>query len=325
VDDRCCAAAALGVLGSGQAARGAFARAIPLLEESLREALPLRDPWGRFALHHARLVLGISALGEGDTESACRLLEESRTGFETLGDLRFMSVANTWLGHAALRRGDPARAAALLAAAMEGHQAVGDRVYFLVYTLLHFAEVLSVLDLPALATRLLGAGEALRESLGAPLPIPRAARHQALVAALRANLPVATFESGWAAGRALTLAETMAEAIGAARQLLPLDHAVVDALTAGSADGPLLEEPALHPSRRTATAAFAGPRGALTPREREVVRLIGRGYSNRQIADRLVIAVGTAGVHVEHILRKLDLQSRHQVADWAKAHGLLAE
>ena len=53
-----------------------------------------------------------------------------------------------------------------------------------------------------------------------------------------------------------------------------------------------------------------------------VVRLIGGGYTNRQIAAELVITVGTAGVHIEHILRKLDLRSRHQVADWARARGL---
>jgi DNA-binding NarL/FixJ family response regulator len=55
------------------------------------------------------------------------------------------------------------------------------------------------------------------------------------------------------------------------------------------------------------------------------VRLIGRGYSNRQIAEELLVTVGTAGVHIEHILRKLDLRSRHQVTDWAKAHGLVSD
>jgi hypothetical protein len=38
-----------------------------------------------------------------------------------------------------------------------------------------------------------------------------------------------------------------------------------------------------------------------------------------------MVRVGTAGVHIEHILRKLDLRSRHQVTDWAKAHGLVSD
>jgi DNA-binding NarL/FixJ family response regulator len=48
-----------------------------------------------------------------------------------------------------------------------------------------------------------------------------------------------------------------------------------------------------------------------------------RGLTNRQIADALVIADGTAGVHVDHILNKLGFRSRAQVAAWAVEHGLL--
>jgi hypothetical protein len=47
----------------------------------------------------------------------------------------------------------------------------------------------------------------------------------------------------------------------------------------------------------------------LTRREREVAVLMARGLTNRQIADELVIAEGTAGVHVDHILNKLGFRS----------------
>ncbi|MBV9355974.1 MAG: response regulator transcription factor, partial [Chloroflexi bacterium] len=63
--------------------------------------------------------------------------------------------------------------------------------------------------------------------------------------------------------------------------------------------------------------------GGLTPREEEVVRLVGRGLSNRQIAERLVIAEGTARVHVEHVLAKLELRSRAQLAAWAVQQDLV--
>ena len=59
------------------------------------------------------------------------------------------------------------------------------------------------------------------------------------------------------------------------------------------------------------------PAGPLTEREREVVELIVRGYTNRQIATELVIAETTAVRHVANILNKLDLKSRAQVAVWA--------
>jgi adenylate cyclase len=65
-----------------------------------------------------------------------------------------------------------------------------------------------------------------------------------------------------------------------------------------------------------------GSAGPLTEREREVVELIVRGYTNRQIAGELVIAEGTAVRHVANILNKLELNTRAQVAVWAveRAH-----
>jgi len=60
-----------------------------------------------------------------------------------------------------------------------------------------------------------------------------------------------------------------------------------------------------------------GDRGPLTAREREVAVLVAHGLTNRQIADRLVIASRTAGNHVEHILDKLQLGTRAQIAAWA--------
>jgi non-specific serine/threonine protein kinase len=53
-----------------------------------------------------------------------------------------------------------------------------------------------------------------------------------------------------------------------------------------------------------------------------VAALIAQGLSNRQIAARLVITPATAGVHVVHILNKLGMHTRAQVAVWAAAHGL---
>jgi DNA-binding CsgD family transcriptional regulator/tetratricopeptide (TPR) repeat protein len=58
----------------------------------------------------------------------------------------------------------------------------------------------------------------------------------------------------------------------------------------------------------------------LTPREAEVLSLLARGYTNREIAATLVISVKTAGVHVSHILRKLGAANRREAA--AIAHRL---
>ncbi len=52
----------------------------------------------------------------------------------------------------------------------------------------------------------------------------------------------------------------------------------------------------------------------LTAREAQVLKLIARGYTNREISEALVISVKTAGVHVSHILRKLDAPNRFEAA-----------
>jgi len=55
----------------------------------------------------------------------------------------------------------------------------------------------------------------------------------------------------------------------------------------------------------------------LTPREREILDLIARGYSNKLIARELDVAVGTVKVHVKHLLKKLGLKTRVEAAVWA--------
>jgi HD-GYP domain-containing protein (c-di-GMP phosphodiesterase class II) len=68
----------------------------------------------------------------------------------------------------------------------------------------------------------------------------------------------------------------------------------------------------------------AGPAG-LTQREVEVLRLVARGHSNRQIAEQLVISPKTVANHVEHIYVKIDASSRAMAGLFAMQHGLLPE
>jgi DNA-binding NarL/FixJ family response regulator len=79
--------------------------------------------------------------------------------------------------------------------------------------------------------------------------------------------------------------------------------------------------------------AFAGdvPSGAaldpeldqLTPREREVLRLIARGYTYKELARRLSVSVKTVETHVSSVLRKLQLSSRHELTRWATDRRLV--
>ena len=62
---------------------------------------------------------------------------------------------------------------------------------------------------------------------------------------------------------------------------------------------------------------------ALSPREREVMRLIARGYTYREVARDLVLSVKTIETHVSSVLRKLQLSNRHELAKWAAAHHVV--
>ena len=61
----------------------------------------------------------------------------------------------------------------------------------------------------------------------------------------------------------------------------------------------------------------------LTPREREVLRLIARGYLYKEIAMRLVISPKTVEAHVGSVLRKLQLSTRHELSRWAVERRLV--
>src|SRR6266571_22355 len=65
------------------------------------------------------------------------------------------------------------------------------------------------------------------------------------------------------------------------------------------------------------------PGGELTGREREVLALIARGYTSKQIADALVVTEKTARNHVSHILEKLGLSRRSEAAAFAVEHKLV--
>lgn len=61
----------------------------------------------------------------------------------------------------------------------------------------------------------------------------------------------------------------------------------------------------------------------LSPREREILRRVAQGASNKEIGRELGVAESTVKIHVQHILRKLKLTSRVQAAVYAAEHGLL--
>lgn len=75
--------------------------------------------------------------------------------------------------------------------------------------------------------------------------------------------------------------------------------------------------------RRVRTGEERETYDGLSPREREVLRLIAEGYSNREIAKQLVISVNTVEVHRSRLMQKLNLHNRAQLVKYAIRTGLI--
>jgi DNA-binding NarL/FixJ family response regulator len=106
------------------------------------------------------------------------------------------------------------------------------------------------------------------------------------------------------------------------RQLLDAIRVIAggDALIAPSITKRLIAEFAARRDPNAPPAAVA----ELTEREREILRLVARGLTNAEIADRLVISPLTTKTHVSRILRKLDCRDRAQLVTLAYESGLVS-
>ena len=138
------------------------------------------------------------------------------------------------------------------------------------------------------------------------------AAHEATVTSARTRLGDVAFAAAVAAGRATPPEEVAYAALRPHR-------------TGTIARPPTSRLPTSAPPAPTTSSTTGRQPSPLTRREREVAVLVARGLTDRQIAETLVIAEGTVGVHLANIFGKLELHARAQLAVWAAEHGLLAE
>ena len=97
---------------------------------------------------------------------------------------------------------------------------------------------------------------------------------------------------------------------------------LVDAVRAAAA-GETYLNPKLGAQLAAAPAQAAGPPDGLTERELEILRLIGLGHTNTEIAERLYLSVRTVESHRAHIQQKTDRTSRSELVRYALDHGLV--
>ena len=119
------------------------------------------------------------------------------------------------------------------------------------------------------------------------------------------------------------MAALRAGALGYLLKNIDSDFLVESIRRAANGDSVMSPEMSGKLLRELRAGTDLAPVPALSPREREIVGCLTRGASNKEIARELAIAESTVKIHVQHILRKLELASRVQVAVWAIEHGIV--
>jgi len=287
------AARALQALGLIDLQRGGPAGAARWMEQALAQFLAIESTAiaGPQYVSAAYTNLGQIALAQGDAAGAIAHLEEALRRQRALGYAWMMDETLRTLGDIARDRVDNERALAAYRESVELARHHRDR-RFLAEALSGIAGVAVAQGRPERAARLLGATAALREQIGAAIEGWNRPTHERVVALVRAALAPAAFASAWSAGANLSLEAVLAEAL-----------ADVDPTEAPSAADP--------------TAALG-----LTEREGEILRLLAKGLTDREIAAELSISPRTVGAHVSHLLAKLGLDSRTAAAAFAVRHGV---
>ncbi len=288
-------------LGHAIAHGGDRARMVSLRDEV--EAL-LSEPLDKRVRAHLLHFLGFAAEVEEEFEQMRVRIEEALALFRELGDIRNIATLLPILGMVVLIHDRDFEQASKLfeeGLILQRELKYKSAIFF---GLLGMAGVAALREQPSRAAKLFGASEALREEIGlsvTPLDDSRY-DYEGYLATMRAGLDEAAFEAAWSEGQAMTPEEAIEYALSKEEEREPPPTPV-----------PVPEQQAPTDERA----------GRLTPREREVALLVGRGLTNRQIALELSISERTSANHVARILKKLELHSRAQIAVWATERRLL--
>jgi predicted ATPase/DNA-binding CsgD family transcriptional regulator len=274
------------------------------------EALRLARQAGDYI--HAGNCLG--NLGEfgmiaGDVDSARRHFAEALNIARTFGDRTSITVQAVNLGLAEYLGGSAEAAVALFTESLDLARRTGVRRHAARALLGLAAAVRGGAD-PGWSARLHGAAGQILEDLSLALEPVEARLAAQDRERLRAAMGNGAFEAEYAAGRTLDAAQVLAELRRMGTVAGPSRAPAAAGQVRAAALAP---EPAVGPDPDVTV---------LTPREREVLRLVGQGLSNLDIAQRLVLSEHTVHRHLANILRKLGVSSRAAAAAWGVRAGL---
>jgi non-specific serine/threonine protein kinase len=240
----------------------------------------------------ARHDLGLLARDRGDLGTAAILLRQSLRDFRELHHAWAVAWSAWGLATTLSAQGALEEARPLLAEALRIHAELSDPrgVPQCLEALAHIACEQAHFET---AARLIGAATALRARMAASAPDAEQAKTLAVERVVTAALGAEATEQLVHAGRTMPAEQAV-------------DLAMAVALGAAPGDG---DRPQQVP---------------LTPRERQVAALVASGRTNRQIGRVLGISEKTAEVHLHHVMSKLDVRSRAEVAAWAVTQRLSA-
>jgi predicted ATPase/DNA-binding CsgD family transcriptional regulator len=334
VDDEAGVVRSLRRLGSVFLALGETERARSLLEETLERSRALGD---QMQCAQSMNAVGVALDNLGDHGRAVALLDEALALMRGMGARTRLAMVLVNLGYATTHAGDLDRAATLFAEALATAREVGDGLRVAVAlnglatvaahrghveravalhleslvvwrqqeiwpgvaeTLVELAKV-TAKDRPSVRTaRLLGAAEALRPTSSRPSGWAGqpASDVQRLRTTARQVLGEGAFAAAWAAGRAMTP-----------------DEAVAEALTLTTTAAPASEPPA----GRDLAARYG-----LSSREREVLRLLAKRLTDKEIAETLFVSPHTIHRHTANLFAKLAVANRREAAALAARHDL---
>lgn len=272
------------------------------------------------------MVRGITAFYAGDPERASALLGEALEGFRSAGDATFTWVAlfyvalvasftgsadagrltaeclstagdAQWCQSHALwisamnrwREGEPEEAVAMARDGLRQKASVGD-LWGIANCIELLAWVHDAMGQHRYAAGLLGSAQTFWRATGTSVRggAARGARHDACETRLREQLGDGAFLKAFERGAGLGQEQSVVYALGET--------------TAQPASEEIRDD------------------SQLTSRQREVAQLLAEGLTNKEIAERLVIAQRTAEAHVENILTRLGFSSRAQIAAWSVEH-----
>jgi predicted ATPase/DNA-binding CsgD family transcriptional regulator len=291
---------ALSIKAAGLARMGSLREAQRTYEAAL-DVLRDNNGWG---VAHVRYGLGAVARSRGDHLAAISHFQAALALYQEIDARPQIARCLAGIASVALAQGDLGLCRSSLTKSLALSLATGQQL-----PVARGLEAFAALEARAgdavRAARLAGAALQLRSAAGHPPSAGAGARLEDVLEPARTSLGELRAAALLAEGRAMSADEAVSYALGAPGPAPPeAGHAVPAGLVP-------------WPRPASGNGQPAGPQqGTLTPREREIAGLIGRGLSNRAIADELVISQATVARHVANILAKLGFSSRAQVAAW---------